>query len=99
MVAALVPGFARKGWGGLVVEATAGLVGFLREVVHNTQQRQRDFRAHEHEWLADLPGSLQRQRRSTTEMRPRSLSRTAFASLSSFNAATPRPGRPEAEWT
>lgn len=43
-----------------VVGQTAGLVNFLRDVVHSSHQRQRDDRGREHLWLARLPESVRR---------------------------------------
>ncbi|MFC1443128.1 AAA domain-containing protein [Streptacidiphilus sp. N1-10] len=47
-----------------VVAQTAGLIGFLREVVQNSQQRQRDTRTRESLWLAALPDQIARPRES-----------------------------------
>ncbi|GAA2620246.1 AAA domain-containing protein [Streptomyces axinellae] len=38
-----------------VIGQTAGLVNFLRDMVHSSHQRQRDDRSREHLWLAKLP--------------------------------------------
>ncbi|MFI2238001.1 AAA domain-containing protein [Streptomyces chrestomyceticus] len=43
-----------------VVGQTAGLVNFLRDMVHSSHQRQRDDRGRERLWLARLPESVRR---------------------------------------
>lgn len=43
-----------------VIGQTAGLVNFLRDVVHSSHQRQRDDRGRERLWLARLPESVRR---------------------------------------
>ncbi|WP_406494985.1 AAA domain-containing protein [Streptomyces sp. NBC_00846] len=43
-----------------VIGQTAGLVNFLRDVVHSSHQRQRDDRGRERLWLARLPEPIRR---------------------------------------
>ncbi|QKW28018.1 DUF559 domain-containing protein [Streptomyces seoulensis] len=43
-----------------VIGQTAGLVSFLRDMVHSSHQRQRDDRSREHLWLAKLPDPVRR---------------------------------------
>ncbi|MFI7182121.1 AAA domain-containing protein [Streptomyces anthocyanicus] len=43
-----------------VIGQTAGLVNFLRDMVHSSHQRQRDDRSREHLWLARLPDPVSR---------------------------------------
>lgn len=43
-----------------VIGQTAGLINFLRDVVHSSHQRQRDDRNRERLWLARLPESVRR---------------------------------------
>ncbi|MBJ7002720.1 DNA/RNA helicase [Streptomyces sp. CRPSP2-6A1] len=43
-----------------VIGQTAGLVNFLRDMVHSNHQRQRDDRSREHLWLAKLPEPVRR---------------------------------------
>ncbi|MFJ8810387.1 endo alpha-1,4 polygalactosaminidase [Streptomyces sp. NPDC102490] len=43
-----------------VIGQTAGLVNFLRDMVHSSHQRQRDDRSREHLWLAKLPAPVSR---------------------------------------
>ncbi|MGW2641275.1 AAA domain-containing protein [Streptomyces sp. NPDC001348] len=44
----------------VVIGQTAGLVNFLRDMVHSSHQRQRDDRSREHLWLAKLPDPVRR---------------------------------------